>query len=286
MILVTGATGTVGREVVRRLPAGAAVRVMTRDPARATDSVAADAVAAEVVRGDYDDPRSLARAVRGVRTAFLVTNRVGRDDDARFVEAARSAGVRHVVKLSAAAVADPLAQDLITRWQRGNEALLRTSGMEWTLLRPRAFMSNTLSWATAVRTEQVVRALYGASATACVDPRDIAEVAVRALTEGGHAGRTHALTGPEAITAAEQTAQLAELLGRPVRFEEVGVARMRAALRARHSEAVTEALLESAERRREGGKAEVEGAVREILGRPAGSFRAWAADHLDAFSAG
>lgn len=281
MILVTGATGTVGREVVRRLPADAAVRVMTRDPARV-----AGPGAAEVVRGDYGDPRSLARAVQGVRAAFLVTNRVGSDDDARFVEAARAAGVRHVVKLSAAAVADPLAQDLITRWQRGNEELLRKSGMEWTVLRPRAFMSNTLSWATAVRTEQVVRALYGSSATACVDPRDIAEVAVRALTEGGHAGRAHALTGPEPITAAEQTAQLAELLGRPLRFEELGVARMRAALRARHSEAVAEALLESAERRREGGKAEVEGAVREILGRPAGSFRAWAADHLSAFSAG
>ncbi|MFE5678084.1 NAD(P)H-binding protein [Streptomyces erythrochromogenes] len=281
MILVTGATGTVGREVVGRLPAGSAVRVMTRDPARAPDSVAA-----EVVRGDYDDPRSLARAVQGVRAVFLVTNRVGSDDDARFVEAARSAGVRHVVKLSAAAVADPLAQDLITCWQRGNEALLRGSGMEWTLLRPRAFMSNTLSWAPAIRSEQVVRALYGSSPTACVDPRDIAEVAVRALTEGGHAGRAHTLTGPEPITAAEQTAQLAELLGRPLRFEEAEVAQMRAALRARHPDTVTEALLESAERRREGGKSEVEGAVREILGRPAGSFRAWAADHLSAFSAG
>lgn len=279
MILVTGATGTVGREVVRGLPADAAVRVLARDPAR----VSGASSRAEIVHGDYGDPKSLADALRGVRSAFLVTNRVGGDQDACFLRAARSAGVRHVVKLSAAAVEDCRADDLITRWQRGNEDLLRESGMEWTLLRPRSFMSNTLSWAASIRSEHVVRALYGSSANACVDPRDIADVAVRALTEPGHAGRAYTLTGPRAITAVEQTAQLAGLLGRPLRFEELGPDQARALLGKRHPAPVVEALLHSALRQRDGAKARVENTVAELAGRPARSFRAWAGNHLAAF---
>jgi uncharacterized protein YbjT (DUF2867 family) len=282
MMLVTGATGTVGREVLRLLPADRAVRVMARDPARVGDV----AGGAEVVVGDYADPLSLERALRGVRRAFLVTNRVSGGDDARFVRAARSAGVRHVVKLSAAAVADAKADDLITRWQRANEVLLRDSGMEWTLLRPRAFMSNCLSWAASVRSEQVVRALYGTSACACVDPRDVAEVAVRALTGDGHAGRVHTLTGPEAISAVEQSAELGRLLGRPLRFEELPLESVRALLRQRHPPAVVEALLAGAKRRREGGKADVRSTVRDVTGQEARSFRDWAADHLAAFRPG
>ncbi|MFJ1886160.1 NAD(P)H-binding protein [Streptomyces sp. NPDC088137] len=281
MILVTGATGTIGREVVRRIPADLAVRIMARDPGRVTGAGAA----VEIVRGDFSDPGSLAGVLRGVRTVFLVTN-PGGDDDAGFIRAARSAEVRHVVKLSAAAVADSRAEDLITRWQRRNEELLRGSGMEWTLLRPRAFMSNTLSWAGSIRSDDVVRALHGTSSNACVDPRDVAEVAVRALTEDGHAGRTHTLTGPEAVSAVEQTAQLAELLRRPLRFEELSLERARAALGARYPADIVEALLESAERGREGAKAAVDGTVTALLGRPAGTFRGWAADHLGAFGNG
>ncbi|MEV0415811.1 SDR family oxidoreductase [Streptomyces sp. NPDC050448] len=279
MLLVTGATGTVGREVVRRLPAELPVRVMARDPERVTGASAT----AELVRGDYRDPASLVRALRGVGTAFLVTSRVGGDDDAGFVHAARSAGVRRVVKLSAAAVEDSGADDLITRWQRGNEELLRRSGMEWTLLRPRAFMSNALSWAASVRSDHVVRALCGASGNACIDPRDIADVAVHALTGGGHAGRAYTLTGPEAITAAEQTAQLSELLGRPLRFEELGPEQARTALGERYPRDLVEALLAGAERQRAGAKARVDPTVPALLGRPARCFRGWARDHLSAF---
>ncbi|MFF3216033.1 NAD(P)H-binding protein [Streptomyces sp. NPDC002886] len=281
MILVTGATGTIGREVVRLLPADLAVRIMARDPAR----VRGASTTAEIVHGDFEDPQSLAAALRGVSTVFLVTNRIW-EDDARFIRTARSAGVRRVVKLSAAAVEDCRADDLITRWQRVNEDLLCGSGMEWTLIRPRSFMSNALSWATSVRSGGVVRALHGSSANSCVDPLDIAEVAVRTLTEEGHAGSTHTLTGPEPITAVEQTAQLAELLGRPLRFEELGPDQARTALRGRYPQAVADALVESAERQREGAKARVEATVPALLGRPAGTFLGWARGHLDAFAAG
>lgn len=280
MILVTGATGTIGREVVRLLPAHLAVRILARDPAAVTGRSAT----AETVQGDYEDPRSLMRALSGVRAAFLVTNRIA-DDDARFLQAARASGVRHVVKLSAAGVTDDKAEDLITRWQRGNEELWRGSGLEWTLLRPRLFMSHALSWAGSVRTHGAVRALYGASVNACVDPRDVAEVAVRVLTgdRGTYAGTALTLTGPEPLTAVGQTGQLAELLGRPLRFEELDPRQARTVLAERHPRDVVDAILERAERQREGCKGEVDATVPALLGRPAGSFRVWARRHLSAF---
>lgn len=280
VILVTGGTGTVGREVVRALPAGLRARVMTRDPVKAVGVFPG----VEVVAGDYTDPVSLAGAVRGVRAAFLVTTRVDGVDDAAFVSAAVAAGVRRVVKLSAAAVLDPGADDLVTCRQRANEDLLRGCGLEWTLLRPRAFMSNCLSWAMPVRRERTVRALYGTSPNACVDPRDVAEVAVRVLTEEGHAGHAYTLTGPRAVTAVGQTRELGRLLGIPLRFEELTPDRARVALSGRYPSPVVEALLAGAERQRAGAKARVEDTVRMVTGHGARSFRGWARDHLEAFT--
>ncbi|MFC4036655.1 NAD(P)H-binding protein [Streptomyces polygonati] len=280
MILLTGVTGTIGAEVLRRMPAGAAVRALVRDPSRVPGTPAP----VEVVPGDYADPASLAAALRGVHTAFLVTSRVGGDDDAAFLAAARAADVRRVVKLSAAAVADPAADDAITRWQRRSEELLRDSGLEWTLLRPRAFMSNTLSWAGSIRAEGVVRALYGRAPNACVDPRDVAEVAVAALIGEGHGSRIHTLTGPEPVTAVRQTEELSRVLGIPLRFEELTVDAARTALCARYPRWLAEALLRGAERQRDGAKADVTGTVRAVTGRPARSFPAWAAGHRAAFA--
>ncbi|MBD0422095.1 SDR family oxidoreductase [Streptomyces sp. TRM S81-3] len=281
MILVTGATGPVGREVAHLLRGEPAVRILARDPGR----VSVTGPGVETVRADYADHASLDQALRGVRAAFLVTNSVTDPDDARFVQAAREAGVRHVVKLSMLAVTESGADDLITRTQRCNEAVIRDSGLDWTFLRARTFMSNTLSWAHGIRTEGVVRALYGTSRVACVDPRDIACVAVRALTEPGrHEGRSYALSGPEAISAAEQTAQLAEVVGRPLRFVELTRGEAEERLLRRHPRPVAEAFLASAERQRAGAKATVLPTVRHLMGRPARTFRDWAADHAAAFA--
>jgi (4-alkanoyl-5-oxo-2,5-dihydrofuran-3-yl)methyl phosphate reductase len=281
VILVTGATGTVGREVLRRLPADLAVRVMARDPSR----VERTAPGMDVVAGDFTDLRSLDHALRGVSRAFVVTNGVGGDDDVRFLRAARSAGVRHLVKVSAAAVEDEGADDLITRWQRTNEELLMGSGMQWTVLRPRSFMSNTLSWAATINSEGIVRGLYGTSANACVDPRDVAAAAVRALSEDGHDGRIYTLTGPEPINAAQQTAQLGRLLGRSLCFEELSRDTARRLLLERHPADIVEALLAGAERQHAGAKAGTGNTVLHLTGRPARSFKAWAEDHLAAFGA-
>jgi uncharacterized protein YbjT (DUF2867 family) len=270
----------VGGEVVRRLPAAARVRIMARDPGRVTGAAAS----AQRVAADLGDEEALRRALEGVGRALLVTSSPGAGDDARFVRAARSAGVRHLVKLSAAAVLDRQAGDLITRWQRANEELLRGSGLEWTLLRPRAFMSNALSWAGSIRRERVVRGLCGTAASACVDPRDVAEVAVRALTGDGHAGKAYTLTGPEALTAVEQTERLGRLLGVALRFEELSAHQARRALGERYPAPVVEALLESAQRQRAGAKAQPTDTVRAVTGRPAGDFGRWAEDHLAAFA--
>ncbi len=282
MLLVTGASGTVGREVVERLPPGQPARVLLRDPARAGAVTGRPGV--QIVPGDYDDRRSLAAAMAGVRAVFLVTCDPSRpEQDQALVDAARAAGVRHLVKLSALAVSDPEADDLITRWQRASEERVRASGLHWTLLRPRAFMSNALHWADSVRTASVVRALHGTAPHTCVDPRDVARVAVRALTGTGHEGRTYALTGPEPVSPAQQAGMLAQVLGRPLRFEELSEEQARQSLLRRYPPELAEALLASAARQRDGGKALVTGTVARLTGRAPGSFQAWARDHARAF---
>ncbi|MFF6908919.1 NAD(P)H-binding protein [Streptomyces sp. NPDC012389] len=281
MILVTGATGAVGREVAGLLAAAGPVRILARRPERVT--VRGPEV--DVVAGEYADRASLDRALRGIDAVFLVTNSPTEPDDARVAEAAAAAGVRHLVKLSMMAVEEPDADDFITRLQRGNEQTVRESGVPWTFIRPRTFMSNTLSWAPGIRSDGVVRALHGDAPVACVDPRDIAAVAVAALTGTGHEGRAYAVSGPEAITARQQTAQLSELLGRPLRFEELPLDRAREALLAKYPQPVAEAFLESAERQRAGAKAAVLPTVEELTGRPARTFRTWAADHTASFAA-
>ncbi|MFJ1801376.1 MULTISPECIES: NAD(P)H-binding protein [unclassified Streptomyces] len=280
MILVTGATGVVGREVAGQLAAAGPVRILARRPERLT--VRGEGV--EVVEGEYADRAALDRALRGVSSVFLVTNSPTEPDDERVAAAAAAADVRHLVKLSMMAVEEPGADDFITRLQRGNEQAIRDSGVPWTFVRPRTFMSNTLSWARGIRSAGVVRALYGDAPVACVDPRDVASVAVAVLTGTGHEGKAYAVSGPEAITAREQTAQLSRVLGRPLRFEELDVAAARTALLAKYPPPVAEAFLESAERQRAGAKAAVLPTIQELTGRPARPYRVWSAEHAAAFA--
>lgn len=280
MILLTGVTGTIGREVLRVLPAGMPVRLLIRDRAR----LGAPPPGAEVAVADYADGPALLGALRGVRTAFLVTTRIDGADDEAFLRAAREADVRRVVKLSAAAVEDRGATDAITAWQRRSEEALRRSGLAWTFLRPRAFMSNSLTWAASIRAEGLVRALAGDAANAVVDPRDVAAVAATVLLEDGHAAGTHVLTGPEAVTAREQTGVLAALLGRPLDFRELTPDEAAAGLRRRYPEPVVQALLQSAERQRAGAKVRVTDTVERLTGRPASDYAAWAREHRQAFA--
>jgi uncharacterized protein YbjT (DUF2867 family) len=279
-VAVAGAGGTVGRRLTELLAADHDVLSLTRSPERA----ARLGVRGRLLRADFDVRDDLDRALEGADALFVATfDPADPRHDEHLAAAATAAGVRHVVKLSALAVTDSGAQDLVTRWQRECEQLWRESGMTWTFLRPRAFMSNCLAWAGAVRTGEPVATLHGDAPNACIDPADVAEVAGRALTDSGHAGRAYALTGPTAISAREQVAQLADLLQRPVRHEELTEQQALERWSARHPQRVARALLESAGRQAAGAKACVTQDVLRVAGRPPAPFETWARRHLAAF---
>jgi uncharacterized protein YbjT (DUF2867 family) len=282
MILVTGATGTIGSEVVRRLVArGEKVRALTRDPEGA--GLPSEV---EVARGHHRDRSSVQAAMTGADAAFLV-GVFGPDDaehDRGLVEAARAAGVSRIVKLSAIGTGDPAVGPIGT-WHTAGEQAVRDSGAEWTILRPSAFASNTLGWAEAVRAGTPVPNTSGTGGQGVVDPRDIAEVAVAVLVEAGHSGRTYTLTGPEVLSVPDQAAVLAELLGHPVEVRDLSAAETRAYLLGL---GFTDTFVDASEISRQfvrnGGNEVVTDDVRHLLGRPARTYRDWARDHKSAFT--
>ncbi|MFI6438444.1 SDR family oxidoreductase [Streptomyces sp. NPDC050759] len=281
MILVTGATGTIGSEVVRQLVArGEKVRALTRDPGRAELPPGVEAA-----RGHHRDVGSVAAAMAGVDRAFLVGvfGPEDRDSDRGMVEAARAAGVRRIVKLSAIMAGDPRTGLGGIAHGHGEEAV-RESGLEWVILRPSAFASNTLSWAEALRSGEPVPNMLGSGRQGVVDPRDVAEIAVAALVGPGHVGRTYTLTGPETLSPQDQAAALAEVLGGRVELRDLTPSQTRELLVASGwSEESAEGMLRSVRFVAEGGNAVVTGDVEEVLGRPARTYREWAEDHAGAF---
>ncbi|MGC0416841.1 NAD(P)H-binding protein [Embleya sp. AB8] len=269
-ILVTGATGTVGRQVVAQLlEAGTPVRALTRDP-----DAAELPAGVEVVRGDLCD-RPAPEVTDGIAGVFLVWPFAMVDGLSTFLDsAARYA--RRIVYLSSVAVRDH---------ERQAEGLIARSGPEWTVLRPNVFAANTLHWAEQIRADAVVRGLYGASAAPVVDEKDIAAVAVRALTGEGHAGKVHEPTGPTLLTQAEQARIIGEVTGRPVHWEEdtAQAARQRMLGLGWPAEAVDDVL--RAQARTVTDPLPPTSTVEEVTGRPARTFREWVADHADAFRA-
>ncbi|MGQ4390249.1 NAD(P)H-binding protein [Streptomyces sp. SAS_270] len=282
MILVTGATGTIGSDVVRQLVArGEKVRALTRDPARAQLPSGVD-----VVRGDFQEPDSLGAAMAGAAALFAVgvLGPGDADADADLVAAARAAGVRRVVKLSAIGTGDP-ALGPVAGWHLGGEQAVRESGLEWTILRPSSFASNTLSWAAAIRSGDPVPNMTGSGSQGVVDPRDVSEVAVEALLAPGHAGSTYTLTGPGLLTTADLAATLASVLGRPVPAVDVPPDALREQfLRSGMSEIYVEGVLAGTAYVRAGRNAVVTEDVGRVLGREARTYAQWARDHREAFA--
>ncbi|MER6242674.1 NAD(P)H-binding protein [Streptomyces griseorubiginosus] len=284
MILVTGATGTIGGDVLRQLLArGEKVRALTRDPAAAQLPPGVEAA-----RGHHRDAGALAAAMTGVDSAFLVGvfGPEDADSDRGMAEAARAAGVRRIVKLSAIMAGDTRTGLGGVAHGRGEEAV-RGSGLEWVILRPSVFASNTLSWAGPLRSGEPVPNMLGSGRQGVVDPRDVAEIAAAALIDPGHTGRTYTLTGPETLSPQDQAGVLGEVLGRRVDLRDLTPPETRALLVASGwSEESAQAMLRSVRFVAEGGNEVVTGDVAEVLGRPARTYREWARDHRGMFGGG
>jgi uncharacterized protein YbjT (DUF2867 family) len=275
MILVTGATGNVGSEVVAALARrGAEVRAVVRDPARARMPAGVD-----VVAGDLELPESLTPALAGARAVFLLG---GWGDMPGLLRRIEGAGVEHVVLLTSRCVIGGRPDNAVTRIWLDSEAAVRGSGLPWTILRPSGYQSNALRWQPQLAQGDAVRAPWPDVAIAAIDPADIAAVAAVALTESGHAGAEHTLSGPDAITPGEQVATLAAVLGRPLRYEPLSDARARAEMAADTPAPYVDAFFRFYSEG-EFDDSPVVDTVRRLTGRKPGRFEQWARAHADAF---
>jgi uncharacterized protein YbjT (DUF2867 family) len=284
MILVTGATGKNGAEIIRRLSGRKErVRAMVRrrnDLLRGTPDVEL-----EYVEADFDDPANLRKVLSGVQRAFLVTNSSEHVEERqlRFVGLAQEAGVKHIVYLSQLHAASDSPMRFL-RYHAAVEEALRRSGMTYTNLRPNLYMQGLLMIGHSIGSEGRFLAPAGNARVSVVDVRDIAAVAVAALTKGGHEGKTYDLTGPEALTHAEMAGQLSEALERPVAFVDVPEKGFREALRGfGMPDWQADGLIEDYAHYRRGEASGISSAVQEVTGGFPRPFLAFARDHKSAF---
>jgi len=215
--LITGATGDVGSKVVNRLLAkGHHPRVFVRDQRKARQQFG-DAV--QVFPGDLADATSLQHAMQGVDKVFLVNSgpRIPALD-AQAAQAAKAAGVRHLVKLSSLDAEQRLA---IGAWHEQGEAAIRASGIAFTFVRPTGFMSNLLAWSHSIAAEGIVRSSTGDGKRPFIHSDDIAAVAVEALTTERYIGDSLPITGPEALSFAEITERIGAAIGRKLVFQAI-----------------------------------------------------------------
>jgi uncharacterized protein YbjT (DUF2867 family) len=281
MLLVTGPTGHVGRELVRELDArGVPQRVLVRDPARA----AGLPERAERAVGDLDRPATLAAAMDGADALFLLVPGTGTAHTAHAIAAAQAAGVRRIVYLSSyAVIGDPMPA--MGRWHHERERLIRASGIPATFLRPCGFMTNAFDWLPTLRDGGYVLDPVGPGRAAPIDPADIAAVAALTLTSGGHEGKEHLLTGGETFTVAEQVRVLAKATGRDI---EVRTAATPAeAVRFRYPDgappALAGALIEGLTLMRADTAGVRSDTVRRLLGREPRTFADWCARNAHLF---
>jgi uncharacterized protein YbjT (DUF2867 family) len=283
MLLLTGATGHIGRELARELDANnVRFRVLVRDPARAAGLPGR----AERVTGDLDQPSTLAPAFDGADGLFLLVPGIGTDHTAHAVAAAQAAGVRRIVLLSSyAVIGDPMPA--MGRWHHEREQMVRSCGIPATILRPCGFMTNALDWLPTIREGDFVLDPVGPGRAAPIDPADIAAVAALVLTEDGHQGAQYALTGDEALTVTEQVRILAAAIGRDIEVREVSTPAV--AVRFRYPDgapqALADALIEGLTLMRADTAGFRTDTVKRLLGRRPRSFADWCARNASAFPA-
>jgi uncharacterized protein YbjT (DUF2867 family) len=275
MILVTGATGRVGRHVVQGLlDAGTAVRALVRDPAGA-----ALPEAVELVRGDITSEADVERAAAGVDAAFLLWPFFSAEG-AQPVVAALTEQVSRVVYLSAMNVRDDQPPAANGVWGEIEDLLI---GSDWTFLRAGGFAANTLGWADEFRRGDVVRMAAPEAGRSLIHERDIAAIAVLALLDDKHIGQKYVLTGPETLTQTEQVAILSNAVGKPMQIEELTPTEARQQmlvagadpLLAETSVTYWKSLVDNPE--------PVTNTVPTLLNRPALTYSQWAEEHAGNF---
>jgi uncharacterized protein YbjT (DUF2867 family) len=275
-LLVMGATGNVGGELVRQLhEAGADVRAAVRDRERAELPASA-----EVVIADFDRPDTVLAAARGARRAFVLG---GRRDMPGLFAALAAAGVEHVVMLTSRSVIGGVPGNAISDLWASSEDALQSSGLRFTILRPSGFMSNALRWLPELRRGDSVRAVFADVAIAAIDPHDLAAVAAAALTDRVPGSQALELSGPVALLPAQQLTILGSVLGRNLRLQPIVGEEARTELLRLFPPAFVDAQLRFFDAG-EFDDARVVSTVPELLGRAPRTFEQWAAAHAAAFS--
>ena len=282
MITVFGATGTTGAPLVDTLMAkGATVRAVTSDPSRLD---ALKAKGCEAVVANFTDPAALARACDGAEKIYLVTpaHLNMRQWKANVIEAAKAAGVRHIV-VATGLGASPKAGLTFGKWHSETQELLKQSGLDWTFVQPTYFMQNLLWQAGNIAKDAVYYDDLGGP-VAWIDARDIADVAAEALTAPGYEGKALGLTGPEALAAEDIAALLSEVAGRTVTCAPLSAEDAKAGMVAGGmQDEVAGAMVELASLAPKGYLAGIETTVSDVLGRPARRFAGFVAENRDAF---
>lgn len=264
-VLVTGATGKIGRELVLQLlTRGCPVRAFVRSAEKAA---ALERSGVEAFPGDFDDVESVERAMEGARSLFLLSpiHRSMAEREEAAMRAAKRAGLSRVVLLSGRG-AEPDSPSSIIRMHARSELFLKASGLGYTILRPDYFMQNLLGYLPSMLRGGVFSATFLDAPYCMVDCRDIAAVAAAALVEDGHAGKSYDLTGPEALSLRSAAGKLALGLGRSVECSELTQSQLREGLLAMGAPGWLADELSSA--KAEDGPCFPTSAVQEALGRP------------------
>jgi uncharacterized protein YbjT (DUF2867 family) len=275
MILVTGATGNVGREVLAALTrAGEQVRALVRDSSKG--DLPAEV---EVVEGDLDKPETLRDGLAHASAVFLLP---GYKDMPAVLSAIRDAGVERVVLLSGTSAESGDTSNAVTAYMMGSEAAVRDSGVPWTILRSYGMMSNTLRWTDQLAKGDVVSEPFADVPIAMVDPYDLGEVAARGLTSAEHEGRTYMLSGGSAIVAADRVRILGEALGRDLQLHAQSNDEAREQMSSSMPKEYVDAFLDFYV---EGSldESQPQSTVQDVLARPPRTFEQWTEMHADAF---
>ncbi len=272
MICVTGASGTLGSEVARQLDSAEAPFRSAYFSDRKAEAARAKGIEAVII--DYNRPETLRAAFQGCDRLFLlgpnVLNQTALEKNA--VEAAKAVGVGHIVKQSVMGATEEAFS--LAKVHRPVEKAIETSGLAWTFLRPNSFMQNAVTFmGGTIRAESTFYSATEQAKVSHVDVRDIAAVAVKALTEPGHEGKAYTLTGPEAFTYDQLARELTKVLGRPINHVNLPPSDLKQGMLAEGMpEALADRMLDLERYLRENRASRITNDIKEVTGRDAGKI--------------